>query len=114
MIPNLNHKYIKVKEGHRIDMTILKMTTQQEIDHLVDTDTHHTEVEEILVEIIDKIIDGDHKTPIGMTLEETTIENRDTEIEVEVETITAILIEIEKILGMTFHKVEIIVETGIE
>ena len=35
-----------------------------------------------MVEIIDKIIEGDHKTIIGMTIEETTIENKDVEIEV--------------------------------
>ena len=45
-----------------------------------------------------------------MTIEETTIENQDIEIEVEVETIAEVLIEIEKILGMTIHEVEIIVE----
>ena len=93
---------------------MLKMTTGQEIDNLVEKETHHTEVYDILVEIIDKIIEGDHKTIIGMIIEETTIKNKDIEIEVEVETITEILIEIEKILGMTICKVEIPVETGVE
>ena len=63
-----------------------------------------------MVEIIDKIIEGDHETIIGMTIEETTIQNKDTEIEVSEETITGIPIEIEKILGMTICEVEVIVE----
>ena len=44
-----------------------------------------------------------------MTIEETTIENKDIEKEVVVETITWILIE--KILGINIHKVETLVET---
>ena len=52
------------------------MTTCHGIDHLVETETHHTEVEEMLVEIIHKIIEGGHETIIGMTIEETAIENR--------------------------------------
>ena len=48
------------------------MITRQGLDNLVVTETHHTEVEEILVEIIDKIIEGDHETITGMTVKETT------------------------------------------
>ena len=69
MTPNINNKYIKVKEGDRINMTTLKMTARQEIDNLVETETHHTDVEEILVEIIDKIIEGYHGTIIEMSIE---------------------------------------------
>ena len=78
--------------------------------HLVDTETPHTGAEEILVEIIDKFIDGDHETILGMSTEETVLKNRSIETGVEVETITGILIEIEKLLGMIICKVEIIVE----
>ena len=67
-----------------------------------------------MVEIIDKIIEGDYETIIGMTIEETTIENKDTEIEVEVETIAGIPVEIEKILGMTICEAGTLVETGVE
>ena len=108
-----NQKYIIVKEGDRIDAIILKMTTGQGIDPLVEAETHHTEVEEILVEIIDKIIEGDHKTIKGITIEETVIENIGTEIGVEIEPIAEVLIEIEKILGITIHKVEITLEIEI-
>ena len=113
MTPNLNHKYIKVKEEDRIEATILKITTGQGIDHLIETETHHTEVKEILVEIIDKIIEGETETIRGMTMEETIIENRVIEIGVAVETIAGIPIEIEKILGMTIHEIEIIGEIEI-
>ena len=41
MTLNLNHKYIKVKEGDRIDAIILKMTTRQGIDHLVEKETSY-------------------------------------------------------------------------
>ena len=61
MTSNINHIYIWVKEGDRIDVTIIKMTTRQEIDPLVEMETLHTEVEEIFVEIIDRIIEEDHK-----------------------------------------------------
>ena len=44
MTPNLNHIYIKANEGDRIYTITLKMTTGQGIDHLVETETHHTEV----------------------------------------------------------------------
>ena len=47
-----------------------------------------------------------------MTIEETIIENRGTEIEVEEETITDILIEI--ILGMTICQVEMLVDTAVK
>ena len=110
MTPNLNHKYIKVKEGDRIDVSILKMTTGQGIDNLVETEIQHTEVEDILVEILDKIIEGHHEAIIGMTTEKTITENSGTEIGVAVETIAGILKEIKKILGRTIHKVEIIVK----
>ena len=98
MTPNLNHKYIKVKEGDIIDVTILKMTTRQGIECLIGKETHHIEAEEILVETIGKIIEGDHEIILGMTIEEKTIENKGTEIEVEIETIAEILME--KILGI--------------
>ena len=75
------------KEGDRIDVITLKMTTGQEIDCLVETDTHHIEIEEDSVRIINKIIEADHKTILGMTIEETIIENKGIGIEVEVETI---------------------------
>ena len=108
MTPNINHRYIKVKEGDRIDVIILKMTTGQGMDHSVETKTLHTE--EILVEILDKIIGGDHETIIEMTIEETITENRGTETGVSIETITGIPIETESILERTICKVDIIVE----
>ena len=111
-MPNLNHHYIKENEGDRIDVTTLKITTRREIDHLVETETHNTEVEGILVKIIDKIIEGDLKTILGVTIEETIIESKDIDIEVEVEAITDMLIEIA--LGMTISEVETLVETGVE
>ena len=113
MTPNLNHKYIKEKEEDRIDAIITKMTTRQGIDHLVETETHHMEVEEILVEILGKIIEGDHETIIGMTVEETIIENKGIKIGVAIAIIAGIPIQIEKILGRTIHKVEILVEIEI-
>ena len=113
MTPNLNHKYIEVKEGDRTDITILQMTTRQGIYHLVETETHHTEVDENLVAIMDKIIEGDHETIIRMTIEETMIENKDTEIGVAVETIAGVPIEIEKILGMTICKAGTLVQAGV-
>ena len=61
---------------------------------LVETKTHHIELEEDLVRIIHKIIEGEHKTILGMTIEETIIENQGIGIKVEVETITEILTEI--------------------
>ena len=48
-----------------------------------------------MVETLDKIIEGDHDTIIGMTTEEIIIENRGIKIGVEVEIITGILIETE-------------------
>ena len=89
---------------------MLKMTTRQGIDHLVETETHHTEVDDILVKIIGKIIEGDHEIIIGMTIEETTIENKGIDKEVEVETIA----EIQKVLGMTICEVEALVEIAVE
>ena len=41
VIHNLNHKYIKVKEGDRIDAAIIKIITGQGIDHLVDRNTSY-------------------------------------------------------------------------
>ena len=90
-------------------MTILKMTTGQGIDHLAETETHHTEAEEILVEILEE----NHETIIGMTIEEKIIENRGIEIELEVETIAGICTEKEKTLERTIHEVESIVEIGV-
>ena len=55
------------KGRDRIDATILKMTTRQGMDNLVEIETHYTEVEESLVEVIDKIIEGDHETILEMT-----------------------------------------------
>ena len=69
------------------------MTTRQEIDHLVETEIHHIEVQEDSVRITHKIIEGDLKTILRMTIEEIAIENKGIEIEVEVETITEILID---------------------
>ena len=112
MTPDLNHKYIKVEEGDRIYVIILKMTTGKGIDHLVEKKTHHTDVEKILVKIIGKTKEGDHKTILGMTIEETTTENKGIEIGVEIETIVVILIE--NIVVMTIWEVEISVETGVE
>ena len=42
------------------------MTTGQEIHLLVETETLQTEVEDILVEIIDRIIEEDHEIILGM------------------------------------------------
>ena len=47
------------------------MTTGQGIDHLVEARTHHIEVEEILVKIIDRITEGEHETILEITIEET-------------------------------------------
>ena len=69
------------------------MTIGQEKDHLVETQTHHKEVEEDLVRIIHKIIGEDCKTILGMTIEEIIIENRGIGGIVEVETNAEILIE---------------------
>ena len=99
MVPNLNLKYIREKERDRIDLITLKMAIRREIDHLIETKTHHIEVEEDLVRIIHKIIEGDCKTILGMTTEETFIENQGIGIEVEVETIAEVHIEI--VLEMT-------------
>ena len=52
----------------------------------------------------------DHKTILGMTIEEIIIENRGLEIGVAVEIITGIPIEVEKTLERTIHDIEIIVE----
>ena len=100
------------KEGDRIDVIILRMTTREEIDNLVETETHHIEVEEDSARITHKIIEGDLKTILGMTIEKTIIENKGIEIGVAVETITDILIEV--ILEMTICETEILVETGVE
>ena len=86
------------------------MTIRQGIDNLVETETHNSEVEKILVDIIGKIIEGDHETISGMIIEETITESRGTEVGMEVETIAGILMAREKILGMTFCEVEISVE----
>ena len=67
--PNISHRYIKVKEEDRIDTITHKITTGQGIDNIVEAEIHHTEVEEIMIEIIDKIIEGDHETVLGMTIE---------------------------------------------
>ena len=85
MTPSTNHIYTKVKEEDRIDVTMLKMTIRQGIDHLVEIKIHLTEAEEILVEILGKIIEEDHVTTIEMTIdktitEETIVGNRGTEI----------------------------------
>ena len=121
MTPNINHKYTKVGEGDRIDATILKMTTEQEIDHLVETETLHTEVEEILVEIIDRIIKEDQEIILGMITGETIIEmtigkmiteDNDVEIEVMVEIDAGVATEI--IQEKTMCDTKILVKIGIE
>ena len=75
------------------------MISRQEIDHLVEIEGHHIEVEEDLARIIDKIIEGDCKTILGITTEEIVIEIKSTGIEVELETITETLTE--TVLEMT-------------
>ena len=89
MTCNISHRHIKVKEGDRIDAIIHKITTRQGTDHLVETEIHYTEAEEILVETLDKIIEGDHEAILEMTIdktikgeiiEETIRENRGIEI----------------------------------
>ena len=103
-------------------MTLLKMTTRQEIDPLVETATLHTEVEEILVEITDRIIKEDHEIILGMITDETIIgmtigkmitEDKDIEIEVVVVGIgTGVATEI--VQEKTMHETEILVEIGVE
>ena len=110
MTPNINHKYIKSKRRGQNRFEYTQMTTRQGIDHLVEIEIHHTEEEEILVEILDKIIEEDNNTIIGMTIEETIIENRGLEIGVVVEIITGILIEVVKTLERTICKVVIMVK----
>ena len=110
-MPNLNKNYIKEKEGDRTDVITLKMTIRQEIDYLVETEIHNIEVEEDSIGNIHKIIGGSLKIILGVTIEETIIENKDIKIEVEVETIAGILID--RVLGMTIHEVGALVETGV-
>ena len=85
---NLSHKYTKEKEEDRIDVLIIKMTSRQEIDNLVEIEGHCIEAEEDLARMVDKIMEGDHKTILGMTTEEKIIEIECIGIEVELETIT--------------------------
>ena len=61
-----------------------------------------------VIRIIHRIVEGDLKIILGVTIGETIIENKDTEIEVEVETVAGIILEI--VPGMTIHEVEILVE----
>ena len=110
MTLNINLKCTKVKEEDRTDAIMIQMTTGQEIDHLVETEIHHIEVEENLVRIIHKMIEGDLKEILGLTIEEIIIENKGIEIGMEVETITLIKI----VLGMTICETEILVEMGVE
>ena len=56
MLPNLNHKYIKEKVRDRTDVIKFKMIMRQGIDHYVEIEIHHTEVEEDSVRITHKII----------------------------------------------------------
>ena len=63
--------YQSKRRGQNRHATMLKMTIRQEIDHLVETEIHLTEAEEILVEILDNIIEEDHKTIIEMTIDKT-------------------------------------------
>ena len=65
-----------------------------------------------MVQSIDKIIEGDHETVLGMTIEKIIIENKDIDIEVEVGTIIGIFIE--KVIGMAICKAEILMEIGVE
>ena len=118
-----SHKYTKIKEGDRIDVITIKITTGPEIDHLVETETetHPTEVEEILVEIIDKIIEEDHEIILGMitdeiikemTIDQTMTEDNDKEIKVVVEIVTGVVIEIGQ--ERTMCEIEILVEIGVK
>ena len=84
---------------------------QTEIDHLMGIEGQLLEVEEDLVGIIDKIIEGDSKTILGMTTEETIIEIKCIGIEVEVETIKETLIDTG--LGITTYEAVISVQTGV-
>ena len=106
-----SHRYTKETEGDKIDVTIIRMTFRQGIDHLVETEGHHIEVEEILVRIIDKMIEGHHKTIFEVMLEEKIIQDKGTGIEVVVEIFTETITE--KVLGMTIEEIVMMTEIGI-
>ena len=112
MTPNLNQKSIKEKEGDRKDVITLKMTIRQEIDCLVERETHTSyRGRGRLNQNYSQNYRGIPQDNLGVTIEETIIENKDIDIEVELETLAGILIEI--VLGMTIHEVETLVETGV-
>ena len=80
---NISHKCIKVREEVRTDVITVKMIINQETEHLVETEIHLIEEEEVLVEIIDQITEVDHgviseritdRTIIGMTTDKIIIE----------------------------------------
>ena len=108
---NLSHKYTKETEGNEIDVTIIRMTFRQGIDLLVETEGHHIEAEEILVRIIDKSIEGDHKTILEVTMEETIIQDKDRGIEVVVEIFMDTITE--TVLGMTLDERVMLIEIGV-
>ena len=99
------------KSGDRIEVSIIKMTSGQEIDHLVEIERHCIEVEEDLVGILDQIMEGNCRTIIGMTTEEINIENKGIGIEVEVKIIIEILIG--TVLVKTTQEIVILIETRV-
>ena len=98
---NLSPKYTIEKTEDRPGITIIKVITRLEIDHLGEID-----------QIIDKIIGGDCKTIIEMTLEEKVMEVKIIETEVEVETIMETCTErtTEIIIEMTIDQIIILEE----
>ena len=59
MMLNISHKCIRVKEGVRTNVIIVKTIIDQEIDPLVEIEIYLIEVEEALTEIIDQITEVD-------------------------------------------------------
>ena len=61
---------VEIEAKTDIDKTI----TSLETDHIVEIEINHIDAEEITIEIIDQIIEVDHKTTIDMMIGETTID----------------------------------------
>ena len=131
MMLSITLEYIRVKEEVRTDAITVMTIIDLEIGHLVGTEIHLIEVEEVLAEIIDHITEVDHMTILEMTtdrtitemiidktiIEETIdkiiIENKGIEIGVEVKEGIVTVVTTEVVQERTLNEVGILVETEV-
>ena len=121
MVLNISHKCITVREEIRTDVIIVKTIFNQETNHLVETEMHLIEVEEILEEIIDQITVVGHKTISEMITDRAITGMTTDEIIIEIttdKTIKEIIIEIKGLeIGIEVEvgmDIEIITESSRE